>query len=88
MTMMQSNQRISDEKLNQFALTEFGTLPTTGPTPAEVYNEDETLSMEQRFANISEKCYGQRCDLEEAGYIVSRLEFFLKNGRLPNANEK
>ena len=79
MTMMQSNQRISDEKLNQFAKSEFGTLPTAGPTPAEVFYADDTLSVEQRMVNISETCYGQRCDINEDGkYMAKRLMDFLK----------
>ena len=81
-------QRISENMIDQFAKKEFGTLPKTGPMPSEVYYADDTLSMEQRFANISEKCYGQRCDLKDAGYMVCRLEFFHENGRLPKANEK
>mgnify|MGYP003508351539 CR=1 FL=1 len=72
-------QRISDEKLNQFALTEFGVLPTSGPMPAQVFYADDTLSVEQRMVNISEKCYGQRCDINEDGkYMAKRLMDFLK----------
>ena len=80
-------KRISDEKLNQFAKQEFGTFPTTGPTPAEVFYADETVSVEQRMVNISEKCYGQRLSLEDAGYMLHRFEFFHEKGRLPKANE-
>ena len=72
-------QRISDEKLNQFALTEFGVLPTSGPMPAQVFYADDTLSVEQRMVNISEKCYGHSCDINEDGqYMAERLMNFLK----------
>ena len=72
-------QRISDEKLNQFALKEFGTLPKTGPMPSEIFYADDTLSVEQRMVNISEKCYGQSCDINEDGaFMTERLLNFLK----------
>ena len=70
-------KEIPAEKINAFCKKEFGTLPTTGPTPGEVYHADDNLRLEQRLVNISEKCYGQRCSLEDAGYMGCRLEMFL-----------
>lgn len=70
-------KEITAEQINAFCKKEFGTLPTTGPTPGEVYHADDNLRLEQRLINISEKCYGQRCSLEDAGYMGCRLEMFL-----------
>lgn len=74
--MQSFKKQIPAEKINEFCKTEFGSLPTN-PTPAEVYHADDSLSFTQRIVNIANKCYGQACDEDEAGYIGSRFEMFL-----------
>ena len=70
-------KRIEDDKINAFCKKEFGTLPKSAPMPADVYHENDDTPVEERFVNISRKCYGQACSLEDAGYMVCRFEMFL-----------
>lgn len=69
-------KEIPAEKINAFCKKEFGTLPTSGKMPSEIYHSS-TAPLEERFMQISKEVYGQACSKDDAGYILVRFERFL-----------
>ena len=69
-------KEIPSEKIDAFCKKEFGTLPTSGRMPSEIYHSS-TASLEERFMQISKEAYGQACSKDDAGYILVRFERFL-----------